>query len=171
MGWLFTEDATRADTIEHLTKEQITETREFRTLRKCFRGNTMYALHEVGPRGGPLKKFICVYLLQRSKGFGWGYKDIEESMGPNYYDCPVSYLDEAGEPSTQFAKEWRAEVRRLAAIRAEKKPKKGERWRLHVGCSPREVRIETLRPLRGRGTDGLLYKLKRRYLDCRVRDV
>ena len=38
-------------------------------------------------------------------------------MGPCYYDCPISYLDKASEP-TGYAIAWRAEVRRQHALLA-----------------------------------------------------
>jgi hypothetical protein len=161
MGWTFPFNARRSDVIDDLTREQKTANGGvFRTLRKCFRGNTMYALHESGPEG-ETRKWIAVYLLQRSEG-SWGYKDMDESMHPYYYDCPVSYLDEADEPTSDGAREWRAEVRRLAAERASKKPKKGETWTL-VGCRIPEVKITSLKPLRGTH-GGTLYKIKRRLL-------
>ena len=166
MGWLFTQGATRADIIEDLTREQVTDERVFRTLRKCFRGNTMYALHESG-KPGELKKWLCVYLLQTDGKYGWGYKDMDETMGPYYFDCPVSYLDEADPPTSETAAKWREEVRKLAAERASKKPKIGETWKLRLGCSPRQVRIKSLRPLRGEA-NGTLYKIKRRLLEAKV---
>ena len=51
MGWYFTYDATRRDIIAELTTDKVTDERVYRTLRKCFRGNTMYTLHESGPVG------------------------------------------------------------------------------------------------------------------------
>lgn len=160
MGWTFPHDASRRDVIDELTRDQSKDERVFRTLRKCFRGNTMYALHESGPVG-ETRKWLAVYLLQRSQGT-WGYKDMDESMGPCYFDCPVSYLDEADETTSEYAIKWRAEVRRLAAERAAKKPKKGETWTL-VNCRIPDVRITSLKPLRGTHA-GMIYRIKRKLL-------
>lgn len=165
MGWYYTDGATRRDIIDELTKEQVTETTVFRTLRKCFRGNTMYALHESGPPAGPLTKWISVYLLQRHKD-SWGYKPLPEDALPYYFDCPLSYLDEADEATTENAKEWRAGVREVAEKRASKKPKVGETWTLE-GCKIKEVEIVSLRPLHGR-TAGTTYRIKRSLLGERV---
>lgn len=164
MGWYFTHGATRGDIIEELTHEQRTDERVFRTLRKCFRGNTMYTLHE-GGKHGETKKWIGVYLLQRSD-VGWGYKDMDESMHPYYYDCPVSYLDAADEPTTENAEKWREVVRRKAAERARKKPKVGETWSLR-GCCIETMRVVSLRPLQG-AHKGVIYRFKRNHLDERV---
>lgn len=165
MGWYYTYGATRAQVIDELTHERVGEGRVFRTLRKCFRGNTMYALHEAGPEDAT-KKWIGIYLLQRSRD-GWGYKPMDEDAHPFHYDCPVSYLDEADEATTEGAKEWRAIVRQEAAKRAAKKPRVGETWWL-TGCQIKQVRIESLRPLTGRVPGGTLYRLKRRHLGQRA---
>ena len=164
MGWYFTHDATRGDIITDLTKEQVTEGRVFRTLRKCFRGNTMYALHESG-KPGETRKWLSVYLRQRGTSDypGWGYKPIDETMGPCECDCPVSYLDEADEPMGDNAKEWRLACRERAAGRAAKKPKKGEVWSL-VGCRIPNVTLTSLKPLRGRCPNGVIYRIKRSLL-------
>lgn len=168
MGWTFLCGASRRDVIDDLTEERSTDGRVFRTLRKCFRGNTMYALHESG-KPGETEKWICVYLLAKNGKYGWGYKDISEEMGPVQMECPVSYLDEADPPPNEYAAKWREDVRKLAAQRAKIRPKVGQRWRLKVGCSPREVEIVSLRPLRGTFQGGY-YRLKRRLLLEEVSD-
>lgn len=166
MGWFFPYGALRADVIDEVTRERVGDGRVFRTLRKCFRGNTMYALHESGPEGDT-KKWISVYLLQRDSASGdWGYKPIEESMGPVQMDCPVSYLDEADEPPNEYAREWRAAVRDLAAKRASKKPKKGETWTLK-GCRIPQVKITSVQPLQG-VHNYTTYTIKRRLLGEKV---
>jgi hypothetical protein len=165
MGWSFAHGATRRQVIDEITREQKTAAGGvFRTLKKCFRGNTMYALHESGPEGNT-RKWIAVYLLQRSGG-DWGYKPIEENMGPVQMDCPVSYLDEADEPMNQYAREWREAVRKLAAERAAKKPKVGEMWTYGT----REIEIRSLRPLIARFPDQCTYRIKRAGLGRKVAD-
>ena len=170
MGWYYTHGATRGDIITELTTDTVTEERIFRTLRKCFRGNTMYALHESG-KPGETKKWIAVYLLQRgAKDYpGWGYKGMDETQGPCEKDCPVSYLDEADGPMGGFAVEWREACRERAAKRASKKPKVGEAWSL-VGCLIDKVDIVSLQPLRGthRGTT---YRIKRSLLGEKVEEL
>ena len=164
MGWTFPHDASRRDVIDELTRDQSSEGKVFRTLRKCFRGNTMYALHESG-KEGETRKWLAVYLLQRSQGT-WGYKDMDESMGPYYFDCPVSYLDQADEPTSDTARKWRTDVRERAAARAAKKPRKGETWTL-VGCRIPSVKITSLRPLRGTA-QGSVYRIKRALLGEKI---
>lgn len=160
MGWYYTDGASRRDIIDELTKEQRWDGNVFRTLRKCFRGNTMYALHESGPEDAT-KKWLSVYLLQRHKD-SWGYKPLPEDALPYYFDCPLSYLDEADEATTENAKEWRQTVREVAEKRASKKPKVGETWSLE-GCLIKEVEITSVRPLRGKAR-GTTYRIKRSLL-------
>jgi hypothetical protein len=165
MGWYYTDGASRSDIIDELTKEQVTESTVFRTLRKCFRGNTMYALHESGPPEGPMTKWLSVYLLQRHKD-SWGYKPLPETALPYYFDCPLSYLDEADPAANEDAKEWRRTVREAAEKRAAKKPAVGDTWTLE-GCRIKEVEITSVRPLRGKA-NGTTYRIKRTLLGARV---
>ena len=161
MGWLFMYGASRRDVIDHITRDQSNEEGVCRTLRKYFRGNTMYALHESG-KHGEVRKWIGIYLLQRSVE-GWGYKDMDESIGPFCYDCPLSYLEEADEPINENARKWREQVR----LEAAKKPKVGETWALRGAVVP-TVEILSVRPLRGRAAGGAVYRIKRSLLDHRV---
>lgn len=42
--------------------------------------------------GEKVTRYIRCDLLSYGKNDGWGYKDMTESCGPNYYDCPLSFL-------------------------------------------------------------------------------
>ena len=55
--------------------------------------------------------FVCLFKLS-SYGGDWGYKDVDESMGPAQWDCPVSLIQQADPPTTQYATDWRNEVYR-----------------------------------------------------------
>lgn len=170
MGWTFPYGATRRQIIDELTPAECPSGDAgglFRTLRHCCKGNVLYALHESVKPDGSSTKWIGVYLMGKHGGNDWGYKDMDETMGPYYYNCPVKYLDEADEPANECAANWRAEVRRRAAERASKRPRVGEYWKLRDGCRPPTVRVTSVRPLRGESS-GISYRLPRKYLDCRV---
>lgn len=178
MGWTYPHGASRRQCIEELTPKErgygeSMGASVFRTLRHCCRGNVLYALHETVKSDGASTKWIGVYLLQRDNRDGsWGYKDMDESMHPYYYNCPVSYLDQADEPFNESAKKWRAEVRRQAQERKEqnaKKPKEGETWALK-GCTIPHVKITSARPLRGTYA-GTLYRVKKKHLGEKVETV
>ena len=56
-----------------------------------------------------LRLVICV--LMELDG-DWAYKEISEDMGPCYYDCPLHFLDDLTEPTSDHARGWRERVRR-----------------------------------------------------------
>jgi hypothetical protein len=62
-----------------------------------------------------LDRFIVLYLLVKNNG-AWGYKDIDESMGPVEVNCPLSFLDGLS-PATGFATKWRERVKKYHASR------------------------------------------------------
>lgn len=80
----------------------------------CY-GRHLWTLYEK-PDGG---RFINLDLIQKSGG-DWGYKDIDEGMGPVECDCPLAFLDAASEPSNEYAKAWREKVRAFHAKNARK---------------------------------------------------
>lgn len=165
MGWLFTAGQTRAALIRRLTEPQHNETSSYRTLVHCAKGNVLWAVQEVVFKvakphhdiGVPYS-FIGCYLLANHHGCGWGYKDMEESMHPYHYHCPLSYLDMAPEACPdwrQKVREWHARASRPVAI--------GDIWSL-VGSKVDVVVIQSARPLRGRDRSGVLYRIPRRFL-------
>lgn len=60
---------------------------------------------------GPRPLIVCVLVD------GTMVKDVDESMGPVYYDCPLSFLDMAPQAPGPFAAEWRAKVREFWGVR------------------------------------------------------
>jgi hypothetical protein len=107
MGWLFTPGITRRSLIEERTKDWQRTTDEgthiaATCLAHCFRGGCFSGvLWSVWERNTfteddklakPTERWIACDRLQCRSGV-WGYKDMEESMGPFYYSCPLSYLE------------------------------------------------------------------------------
>ena len=105
MGWYYNWD-TRKELIDHLT-QQHSETQ--RTLRHCTRDNILWALHLCTISGEP-KRLVGCYLLNKDHSDGWGYKPMDETMGPFYYNCPKTYIRDASPPINQTAADWRAKV-------------------------------------------------------------
>ena len=84
------------------------------TLTKEKGTNVLWSVIEVSytkdtdnHKAGDKIRFIGCDLIEGSRSAGWGYKDMEESMHPYYYSCPVEYLDMA--PAK--CELWRANVR------------------------------------------------------------
>jgi len=64
--------------------------------------------------------FACLYLIKGNPRVtddpcNWGYKDVDETMGPCQTDFPVSWLDLLSPCDSQYAVEWRQAVRERAA--------------------------------------------------------
>ena len=111
MGWLYSERwPTRKDLIDHITTQTP-------TLKHCCTGNNLWCVHEV--KG---IRFVCLYLMQFHGGSFkyWGYKDVDESTGPHYFNCPLSYLEGLTEPCNDYSRDWREEVRKHHARRNRK---------------------------------------------------
>ena len=129
MGWLFGWN-TRKDLVERLC-----EGNGVKTLKRCFKGNNMWAVQEA-PNG---IVFAVLYLIKgpaygnKNDRHGWGYKDVDETMGPCQYDFPVSWLDLLSPIESEYAIEWRQAVRKRAAEMA--RHKIGTTWRRHDGST------------------------------------
>jgi hypothetical protein len=176
MGWLISYSDTKKQTIARRTQTEVSEdgTRRWSYPKHSVRGNCLWkiAVIEDLRNGEWVEVFRCIALdLLRSggKGMGWGYKDLDETMGPVETSCPISYLDMVPCPDSEYARAWRKAVREKAAgkqavtdvIRA---MKIGDRLYLKKGCQPEYVILTSKRPLQGR--NGLNYKIPRRLVDA-----
>ncbi len=125
MGWYYTYGASRKSLSDEILREfnWETPTGKSENLRHCFRGNVLWTLNRTVKRAsGTETVWIGCHLLSRGTGDGWGYKPMDESMGPFYYTCPKSYLD-ASTCNDSSAPKWRADclevqTQRLARLRA-----------------------------------------------------
>jgi hypothetical protein len=142
-GW-----SSRKDLIRHLITTEVDGSgREFKTLAHTVRGATLWAVQQWTGS----EPFIACYLLKgpvrpSDDPYACGYKDMDESMHPYYYNCPVKYLDMTPEKCP----EWREKVRAEAA-RKGTKLKVG--WVATLHSSVKAIRITNLRPLRGQSVD------------------
>lgn len=142
MGWLFTKYQTKEELIDRCLRGDSHPT-GFKALAHTISGgNRLWVVFENEanehlPKG---ERFIALYLLASQRGFGWGYKDMDESVGPAYYDCPLSYLKMAPDPKSEYSAGWREKVREYhvskVACRAKFKA-------LRVGDM---IRSESIRP-------------------------
>ena len=124
MGWLFSSNWTRkADMRRHLCEEN-----GLKTLKSCWTGNNLWAVQECTKGEYAGQRFIALYLCKFYKDEG-GYKDVDESAGPYYFNCPLAYLDMVPDPGG-YATEWRANVRKYWADR-NRKLVEGQRIKLY----------------------------------------
>ena len=163
MGWLFTAGLSRSDLIRERTKSWEYKGASGRCLAHACVGNVLWMVCEIRKPESQVDRFIECDLMAPKRGYGWGYKDMTESMHPYYYSCPLAYLDMA----PVACEEWRVEVRKYHARRNSIRErlrtfKIGDTVPL-VGCSIPSVTLTSLRPLRGLH-GGTLYRVPIRLL-------
>lgn len=158
MGWLFIYGATKRDLIVKLTSPEENATRRWEPLAHSLRGNVLWAVVELTDKTDQSRKrFIACYLLRSSRSDGWGYKEMEESMGPNYYSCPLKYLEMVPEANAA----WREAVREHHHQR-NRKVSVGQRIGL-INASIPWVVVTSIKPLLGI-YNGQCYRVPRRMI-------
>jgi hypothetical protein len=157
MGWTFLHEAReKQQVIEACVKSSAT----LKCVKKAVHGNHLWTIFE---NSVTKSKSIVLFLLAKSQGC-WGYKDMTEHMGPHYYDCPVSFLDEVPEPDSPYSAGWREGVRTYHAKEKERRTHLknlavGSMIKLMDGYKPNVLRVTSLNPLRGTSSEGDLYRI------------
>jgi len=118
MGWLYPYGASRKDIINERCAPWKWEKASGQTIKKCLRGNVLWRVVEVycQPTGN-FERYIACDLLQTDGTGNWGYKDMDESVGPYQTSCPLSYL----KGTMVMNKDWRGWVREYHTRKAEKR--------------------------------------------------
>lgn len=172
MGWLFTEGLSRKELIKERTQDWAGTTGEAICLAHCTRGNVLWKVWELRPSdpNKPVMRYIaCDLIASHGDGYGWGYKDMEESMHPYYYTCPLSYLEMVpAEYPNSWNNGWREGVRQYhAKMKARRETARslavGDQVEI-VGSQIEYAYITRKKPLQGIGSDGRLYSLPRKFL-------
>lgn len=181
MGWTVHYNSTRSEIIADVTKGWECPPKpevgkvggKVECLTKCYKGSawkgTLWVLFQTTEYREPvvIKRWIGCFLLEYYKeDNGWGYKDMEESMGPCYYNCPLSYLDMANDG---IHEEWRKAVREYHAKR---KLPEGFKFTpfmqivLRLGCNPKTLTFLEKRRKTILGTVGhTTYKIRPQHID------
>jgi hypothetical protein len=174
MGWLFgwrSKDELLAHLYEALNYDRSAEGGDKVSVKaKSIVGNTLYAAME--RNGKP--DGIAVILLS-GRGGEWGYKDMDEGMGPNEVNCPLYLLDVAGPPVGTYAAEWRERVKAFHAAKRARAVKAkalsalevGTKIKLPEGFKPNEFEIvakpawspSKAKGLYGLAADGRVYRI------------
>lgn len=105
MGWLFGHYE-RSTLVKYLT-----DGNGVKTIKHCLVGNNLWCVHEHDGQ-----RWACLYLLRGSPRIkddpcNWGYKEIDESMGPNEISFPYTWLDLLTPTDSKYANEWRTRVK------------------------------------------------------------
>jgi hypothetical protein len=128
-------------------------------------GRRLWFLAEqrAGERAGT--KWIGLTLID-SRGGEVAVKAMDESCGPCYYDCPLSFLDRADPPVGTYAPGWRMQVRAFHAARAQRRRSVGSGARVELAACVYVLHHSLAR--RGwevrRESDGLAFRMTVRQL-------
>lgn len=110
MGWMFGWSS-KQGLVEHLLKQ---DGGNCSVVKHSIVGNNLWCLMQRKVGGEHGEKFVCLFKLQAYRSNGnveWGYKDIDESMGPCETNCP-QYLIDAADAPAGYAAEWREQVKK-----------------------------------------------------------
>lgn len=118
MDWLFMRDMGGCATPRSYLDNQFTyqrDTHRLTVLASAMVGSTYYAACERLAADAERIVFAIVCLTKTSTGARdgctFGYKDMDETVGPNESECPAALLDELTETDSEYALAWRARCR------------------------------------------------------------
>ncbi len=107
-----------------------------RVLKSAMVGRTWYGACERTRPGQQPYVFagICLTSVDSREGYNFGFKDMDESMGPCERECPVSILNLLSPRDDKWAIEWRAACRENAAKKAAAKKDPNSLQNLPLGA-------------------------------------
>ena len=95
-----------------------------RVLKSAMVGSTYYAAVRSERKGQEPQVWAAVFLTcgrTKHDGTEWGYKDMDETMGPYEDKCPASILALLTPTDSEYAKAWRERCRKNIAEAAERR--------------------------------------------------
>lgn len=110
MGYDFTKGASKKDIVAYLIGSWTGEESSTVTLKSKVIGNVLWTVRKT-VRSNEETLWIGCDLLENQRGYGWGYKAMDESVGPCYYTCPLEYLDIVPPSTSPYSAGWRDDVR------------------------------------------------------------
>jgi hypothetical protein len=98
MGWTYTRDSSKQDIIDYLNDKDTTGKcwgSDFTILKSFTAVENGKSVHwqVINDKNGT--PFIACSLIDNDNGYGYGYKIMDEGMGPYYYSCPREFLNMA----------------------------------------------------------------------------
>ncbi len=93
MGWDFAQGATKKSTVQEILSNQTLDGYVSRVVAQKTVKNNLWVVWEIDYPAGK-KRVLSLYMLAKFSGCGaWGYKAIDESMGPYESNCPLQFLE------------------------------------------------------------------------------
>ena len=126
MGWLYTQSLKGHSGPRQYLDAQFTHERPdliSKVLRSTLVGMRVYyaAVEQVRVATGQREVWAAICLVRYNprdpEGYIFGYKDMEESMGPCESDCPAPILDLLTPTDREYAVQWRARCRENTVAR------------------------------------------------------
>jgi len=123
MGWTFIRNATKQTVIREILEPWIFTNDAGNKVHSVvidsrLVGNSLWYVRETTRTAQDgavtVTKWIGLSLLESST-YGWGHKDMDESMGPYDDTCPPEFLPLAPVPEGEFAQLWRNRIMAKAA--------------------------------------------------------
>lgn len=132
-----------------------------KVLKSAMVGSTYYAAVEAIFPDGRRQVFASVCLTKRSRN-DFGYKGMDESMGPNEARCPLAILNLLTETDSEHANDWRQRCRKYHAYKA---ARPAYRTGMVVVYGDYSYKLDTpAGPRRGwnvtRTSDGMLFRIR-----------
>ncbi len=132
MGWLIACNATGKSPKQELAERLVDSAGKYRVVDAAMVGSIYYAAIENVADG---YTFAVVCLTRGGYNRPFGYKDMDEGMGPCESQCPMRILDKltpldhpAWKGNTEYARAWRERCYNYhAARKAKGTPKPGQR--------------------------------------------
>lgn len=119
MGTFFTDGATQGDVVNEILEPLKRDNHLVTSRLTRGDGEPVLWTVEKGERDGKPYQFIGCYILRESGG-DWGYKPMDETMGPCFYCVPKAWLKKYPciVPDNQkgYSDEWRKKVREFHGI-------------------------------------------------------
>ena len=131
MGWLYMQSLGGHSGPKQYLDAQFTYARPEMTskvLRSALAGMRVYyaAVEHIRLDTGKRDVFAVVCLVRYNprdkEGYIFGYKDLDETVGPCECDCPASILDLLTPIDAKYALDWRARCRKISPRVARGRP-------------------------------------------------
>lgn len=179
MGWTFTHKNREENVTDFFKKEfdYSRETGSGKVIACAVKGlHTAYIAYEIKtPEETRVIALVCLLSYRRNDHYNFGYKDMDESMGPCESDCPKKILDLLTPLKTAegFAAEWRKRcAERLANRSAKPKLKTGNVLKFNSpihfrgGSILDTLKVVSVKPFRLVPVSGYgMFTLTKRYME------
>ena len=113
---------------------------KFEVLKSTMVGRVYYAAvkrtkfaTETEPEDSKVFAAVCLTSVNSAIYCNFSYKDMDESCGPCYYDCPKGILDLLTPTDNEYANNWRAKCREKLEKKLEKKNNPNSLSNLPIG--------------------------------------